>query len=218
LKRSILFSLLVVGVALTLVTTGGTYSVFTDASTGSAEVDSATLDLLVNGDEDVNVVQSTAADGDGQGASFTFSLAGTDCDLNALYPTIVCTRLITVGNDGDLSFTYSIDAWSDVDNTDDGAAGLAGDTTEDCFDIALDITGGAAPSYATVDTADASSDTDAPAANAYPTTVGDDTDLAAGETMQLRVSAVVDDDNACQTTTGFIMVTIQASQSATPLD
>jgi len=218
LKRSILFSLLVVGVALTLVTTGGTYSVFTDSSTGSADVESATLDVLVNGDTDTLGVTSTADDGDGQATAFTFTLAGADCDPDSLYPTSVCTRLATIGNDGTLSFTWAADVWADGNGTDDGAAGPTDDTLAPCFDVDLDVTGGAAPTYSTVDTAEVSSEAGAPAANAYPTSVGDDTDLAPGEEMQVRVTAVVDDDNACQTQTGAIMVRILASQSATPLD
>jgi hypothetical protein len=215
LKRSILFSLLVVGVALTLVTTGGTYSVFTDSSLGSAEVDSATLDVLVNGDTDTGVT-STTADGDGQATAFTFSLEGTDCDMANMFPTAVCTRLATIGNDGSLSFTFSADVWADADGTDDNANGSTDETLATCFDVDLDVTGAAAASYSTIDTADASSETGAPGANAYPTT--DDTDLAPGETMQIRVSAVVDDDNACQAQAGTIMVRILASQSATPTD
>ena len=216
MKRSILFSLLVIGVALTLVTTGSTYSVFTDFSTGSIATTSGTLDLLVHGDSDIEEANSDASDGDGQGTSFTFTLAGTDCVLDNLFPTIVCTRLLTIGNDGSLSFTYSVDVWADVNGTDDGALGFADDTLEPCFDVALDVTGGAEPTYAAVDTADDSDVTGAPGANAYP--LSDDTDLAPTETMQVRVSAVVDDDNTCQTTSGFVVVTVQAAQSLTPLD
>jgi hypothetical protein len=220
LKRTILFSLLVIGVAITLVTTGSTYSVFTDSSTGSTPggdgINAATLDVLVNGDSDTAEATSTAADGDGQTTSFTFTLAGTDCVVDNLFPEVVCTRLATVGNGGSISLTYTADVWADDNGVDDGALGVTDDTTVACFDVALDLTGGAAPLYGAVDTADLSSAAGAPGANAYPTT--DDTDLAPGELMQVRVSAVVDDDNACQAQTGYIIVTIQAEQSASPLD
>ena len=90
MKRSILFSVLIIGAVFAVVAGAGTFATFTDSATGGQTVSSGTVDVLVNGDTDDN---------------FAVSLAGgAGCPSNMAFGDS-CTFAVTVANNGSLSFT-----------------------------------------------------------------------------------------------------------------
>jgi predicted ribosomally synthesized peptide with SipW-like signal peptide len=207
-----LFSLLVIGVVVSVVAGAGTFSAFTDTATADPEqVTAGDIELSIDGSET---------------EPFAMTLVGTICNPSELAPPSgsftgdVCAEQIAITNTGDLSFTYTITAWVDEDNTDTGNDGPTGDNVETCFNLHIIGPATSAPAeqtYATVVAANTSSVSDAPTTNEYPTP--DDTDLNDGEgAMHWRLSVAVDDLDVCQEETGFIMIRIVATQSATPHD
>lgn len=207
MKRTTLFSLLVIGVAIGIAYSGSTFSLWTDSSTGSTAVATQDLDLLVDGDGNIT---NDADDGSGQDVGFVFTFALDEgCEPTALLPGVVCSRELTITNGGDVPFTWEAFAWSDGDGEDTDLNGPTGDDVgNSCFNVAF----GDTVTYEDLDAIDDDSEaTEAPAAGSYP---GANTDaLEASESMTLQVNAAVADDNDCQSLTGdFIVVTILATQ------
>jgi hypothetical protein len=115
----------------------------------------------------------------------------------------VCTDLLTIQNQG-IAFTYLIAAWVDTNTTDDGDEGPAGEELVTCFNLHLTQT----------------LDDGQPVGN--DSSQGPFGPLMVGEGSQTvwRLDANVDDDNACQGTTGTVFVHISATgiaQEPTPI-
>lgn len=91
MKRSILFSALVIGAVLAVVAGASTYATFTDQAAGSQTVTAGTVDVVVNNDTD---------------DAFAISFGGSSCtsSTNMAYGDS-CTFTVNVKNDGTLSFT-----------------------------------------------------------------------------------------------------------------
>lgn len=200
--RKVLLPILIIAGVFALVAGLSSYAVFTDSAVGtSSQATAGTVDVVVNSDAD-------------DAFDVTF---GSTCVTTSLAPTEVCGQTLTLQNAGQLSFTYSIEAWSDTNNTDDGAAGSGGDTVVACFNVKLTL-GTSDDTYANVTAAGSSTGLQTPGATGYPTTVGDNTDMAATESQQWRLNVTVDDDNACQAVSAYILVRVLATQSSTPRD
>lgn len=109
MKRSILFSALVIGAVLSIVAGASTFATFTDQATGSQTVTAGSVDVEVNNDTD---------------DAFAITFGGASCTApgNMAFGDS-CTFTLNVKNAGTLSFTTSF---------------LVGETdTNNCFTTAL---------------------------------------------------------------------------------
>jgi predicted ribosomally synthesized peptide with SipW-like signal peptide len=126
MKRSILLSLLIMGVAGTVLAIAGTQAVFTDTQTASGNVNAGTLDLYL----------LESGGGDDNGADeFVFDIpAGTTDFLENLLPGGTATDILRLRNDGTATLTIaslstagSTGAECDADNAgDDFTVSVAG--------------------------------------------------------------------------------------------
>jgi len=125
MKRSILLSLLIMGVAGTVLAIAGTQAVFTDSQTASGNVNAGTLDLylLEDGGDD------NAAD------EFVFDIpAGTTDFLENLLPGESASDTLRLRNDGTATLT--------IDSLDtSGSTGKECDATNVGDDFTVLITG-----------------------------------------------------------------------------
>lgn len=128
------------------------------------------------------------------GAGFEAITFGTECNL-MLRPGLICSDTLVIRNAGGLDFTYTIEAWSDVNTTDDGPDGLTGDVFEDCIGVNLG-------------TSSASGLDAGSTPFAGPLSAGH---LPVGGSDTWVLAITVDDDNACQGRTATIFAHVVAT-------
>ena len=195
-RRSLLFSMMLIGAVVALATGATTFAPFTDSDTasspGGVTAGEVALNLKGNPDE-----------------SITFT---GNC-TSEVAPGDVCSESLAImnatGGNG-LAVTYTLETWADSDGIDSGASGSGGDTVVDCINVEYDADAVAEGTVANQST------TGAVAGGSGPDADTDDLDPAEEESFLLEVA--VDDDDSCQSASATVMGIAIATQSATPHD
>jgi predicted ribosomally synthesized peptide with SipW-like signal peptide len=199
MRRSILFSLMVIGAVIAVVAGASTFSAFTSSDSISGTVTAGKLKV------DLDQTSGTEID-------TTFTLGnGTDCDTGEMAPGDDCVVNLTVQNENpsNLEFTYVLDV------------AKTGDISPSCFTLKIDTVTHSVGTDVTSTTI--AGPADAVQIKHLENSIGGDTtdalDPNDSDSFNLHVAIpVTETRDACQGVALTITASVVATQSTTPHD
>jgi predicted ribosomally synthesized peptide with SipW-like signal peptide len=122
MKRSILFSLMVIG-AIAAVVSAGSYAAFTDDATATGSISAATIDVLLNGDSDDDVTATFALNNLLPGESTTATVSVKNNGNRDIHVTTSSSVTETADPGSDCSASPTVDSVTFTDSATDDHSG-----------------------------------------------------------------------------------------------